>query len=168
MFPFDGVIMFAVVVLNKQFRKHTCFSWWRHQMETFPRNWPFVRGNSPVPGEFPAQRPVTRSFDVFFDLLLNKPFSKQSWGCWFKTLSRPLWRHCNVEICDTMMLMWHHCNMCFFLHIQPDWGRDKMAAIFQTTFSNAFSWMKKYKFRLKFHWSEFFKVQLTTFQHWFR
>ena len=53
-------------------------------------------GNSPVPGEFPAQRPVTRSFHVFFDLRLNKPLSKQSWGWWFETLSRPLWRHCNV------------------------------------------------------------------------
>ena len=47
-------------------------------------------------------------------------------------------------------------------------GRDKMAAIFQTTFSNAFSWMKMYKFRLKFHWSLFPRVQLTTFQYWFR
>ena len=28
--------------------------------------------NSPVTGEFPAQRPATRSFDVFFDLHLNK------------------------------------------------------------------------------------------------
>ena len=35
-------------------------------------------GNSPVTGEFPAQKPVTRSFDVFFDLCLNKRFSKQS------------------------------------------------------------------------------------------
>ena len=30
-------------------------------------------GNSPMTAEFPAQRPVTRSFDVFFDLRLNKP-----------------------------------------------------------------------------------------------
>ena len=37
-------------------------------------------GNSPVPGEFPRQRPVTRSFDVFFDLRLNKRLSKQSRG----------------------------------------------------------------------------------------
>ena len=47
------------------------------------------------PGDFPAQRPVTRSFDVFFDLRLNKRFSKQSWGWWFETPSRPLWRHRN-------------------------------------------------------------------------
>ena len=29
-------------------------------------------GNLPVPGDFPAQRPVARSFDVFFDLHPNK------------------------------------------------------------------------------------------------
>ena len=44
-------------------------------------------GNSPVTGEFPAQRPVTRSFDVFFDLRLNKRLSKQWWGLWLKTRS---------------------------------------------------------------------------------
>ena len=53
-------------------------------------------GDSPVAGDFPAQRPVTPSFDVFFDLRLNKQLSKQSWGWWFETPSRPLWRHCNV------------------------------------------------------------------------
>ena len=47
------------------------------------------------PGEFPAQRPVTRGFDVFFDLCLNERLSKQSWGWWFETLPCPLWRHCN-------------------------------------------------------------------------
>ena len=50
-------------------------------------------GNSSVPGEFPAQRPVRRSFDVFFDLRLNKRLGKQSWGWWFETLSHLLWRH---------------------------------------------------------------------------
>ena len=48
------------------------------------------------------------------------------------------------------------------------WGRDKMAANFLTTFSNAFSWMKMYRFRLRFHWSLFPRAQLTIFQHWFR
>ena len=48
------------------------------------------------PGEFPAQRPVTRSFDVFFDLRLNKRLSKQPWGWWFETPSWSLWRHCNA------------------------------------------------------------------------
>ena len=71
-------------------------SWWRHQLETNSTVLAICAGNSQVPGEFPAQRPVTRSFDVFFDLRLNKRLSKQSWGWWFETLSCPLWRHCNV------------------------------------------------------------------------
>ena len=62
-------------------------------METFSAWLVIWEGNSPVPGEFPAQRPVTRGFDVFFDLRLNKRLSNQSWGWWFETLLRPLWRH---------------------------------------------------------------------------
>ena len=45
------------------------------------------------PGEVPAQRPVTRSFDVFFHLRLNKRLSKQPWGWWFETPAWSLWRH---------------------------------------------------------------------------
>ena len=48
-------------------------------MEIFSALLAFGVGNSPVTGEFPAQRPVTRSFDVFFDLRLNKRLRKQSW-----------------------------------------------------------------------------------------
>ena len=48
------------------------------------------------PGEFPAQRPVTQSFDVFFDLRLNKRLSKQPWCWWFETPPWSLWRQCNV------------------------------------------------------------------------
>ena len=69
------------------------FRWWRHQMEVFSALLAMSAGNSPVPGEFPTQRPVTQSFDVFFDLLLNKRSSKKWWSLWFETLSRPLWRH---------------------------------------------------------------------------
>ena len=54
-------------------------------------------GNSPVIGEFPAQRPVTQSFDVFLDLRLNKRLNKQLWGWWFETPSGSLWLHCNVK-----------------------------------------------------------------------
>ena len=53
-------------------------------------------GNSPVTGEFPSQRPVTRSFDVFFDLRLNKRLSKQPRRWRFETPWRSLWRHCNA------------------------------------------------------------------------
>ena len=57
---------------------------WRHQMETFSALLALCAGNSPVTGEFPTQRPVTWSFDVFFDLRLNKCLSKQSRGWWFE------------------------------------------------------------------------------------
>ena len=45
-------------------------------MEAFSTLLTICAGNSPVSGEVPAQRPVTRRFDVFFDLRLNKPLSK--------------------------------------------------------------------------------------------
>ena len=64
-------------------------------METFPALPAICAGNSPVPGEFPAQRPVTLSFNVFYDPRLNKRLSKLPWGWWCETLSCPLWRHCN-------------------------------------------------------------------------
>ena len=47
------------------------------------------------PGEFPTQRPVTRNYDVFFDLRLNKRLSKQPRGWWFDTPSWSLGRQCN-------------------------------------------------------------------------
>ena len=72
------------------------YSWWRHQMETFSALLAICAGNSPASGEFPTQRPVTRSFDVYFDLRPDKRLSKQSLGWWFETLSSSLWRQCNV------------------------------------------------------------------------
>ena len=98
-------------------------SWGRYQIETFikwkhsPRHMAHCEGNmmtssngnifrvtGPLcgefagPGEFPAQRPVTRSFDVFFDLRLNKRLSEQPWGWWFETPSWSLWHHRNESI----------------------------------------------------------------------
>ena len=86
-------------------------TWWRHQKETFSALLALCVGNSPVTGEFPAQRPVTRSFDIFFDLRLNKWFSKQWWGWWFETLSRPLWRHCNAPHGGALLLKCLQCAL---------------------------------------------------------
>ena len=227
------------IILSRN-RTYVNRPWWRHQMETFSALLAICAGNSPVPGEFPAQRPITRSFDVFFDLRLNKRFSKQSWGWWFETLSGPLWHHRNatsileriyhitvglhciyiltnpqmrwkinkknhpwciamypqtyhsahwwpsVVMMPTLshwwqqrLLLWstnqthqrwHHINSYISVAARnlTHWGRDQIDAISQTTFSNAFSWMKMYEFRLRFHWSLFPRVQLTIFQLWFR
>ena len=67
------------------------------RIETFSSLLALCARNSPVNGESPSQRPVTRSFDVFFDLRLNKRLSKQSRRRWFETPLRLLWRHCNVN-----------------------------------------------------------------------
>ena len=93
--------------------------WWRHQMETFSALLAICAGNSPVPGEFPTQRPVTRSFDVFFDVRPNKRLSKQSWGWWVETPRRPLWRHRNANLLNDGILLqrfiWSYLSMMFKL-----------------------------------------------------
>ena len=53
-------------------------------MKTFSALLASCAGNSPVSGEFPTQRPVTRSFGVFFDLHPNMRLSKQWWGWWLR------------------------------------------------------------------------------------
>ena len=62
---------------------------WKH----FPRYWPFVRGIQRSPVNSPHKGQWHGAFHVFFDLRLNKRLSKQCWGWWFETPSRPLWRH---------------------------------------------------------------------------
>ena len=79
-----------------RFQSRANIPWWRHQMETFSALLALCAGNSPVTGEVPSQRPVTRSFDVFFNPRLNKRLSKQSRHWWFETPLRSLWRHLNA------------------------------------------------------------------------
>ena len=103
-----GNRVIALVQINQPWKMwawiHT--TWWRHQMETFSVLLAICAGNSPVPGEFPTQRPVALNFDVYFDLHPNKRLSKQSWCWWFETPSRPLWRHRNdIEQHSTT---WHN------------------------------------------------------------
>ena len=137
-------IDFAVVSSGK----HDDVIKWKH----FPRNWPFVRGIHRSRWIPHTQRPVTRSFDVFFDLRLNKRSSKQPWGWWFETPSWSLWRQCNIYIASCALPRSQVISL--LIH----WSRDKMAAISQTTLSIAFSWMKMLEFRLTFHWSLFLRV----------
>ena len=90
-------------------------TWRRHQMETFSALLAFVRGIHRSPVNSLSQSPVMRSFDVFFDLRLNKQLSKQSWGWWFETPPRPLWRHCNAcsaGFIDTVTRVWSPHNRC--------------------------------------------------------
>ena len=71
-------------------------------------------------GEFPAQRPLTRSFGAFFDLRLNKRLNQQPWGWWFETPAWSLWRHPNdfsarkcdciahYELSKHIVTLWRH------------------------------------------------------------
>ena len=102
-------------------------------METLSALLAICTGNSPVTGEFPAQRQVTRSFDVFLDLPLNKRLSKQWWGWWFETPSCPLWRHCNAT--SFLLLYQYHeflvesyvtryrvpCRVVYFVYPKSSW-----------------------------------------------
>ena len=105
MFPFDDIIMTVLALICFVVSSYSIlfifpgvsslawgsiisYHFLSHQMEPFSALLVLCAGNSPVTGEFPAQRPATRSFDVFFDLCLNKRLSKQSRGWLFETLSR--------------------------------------------------------------------------------
>ena len=108
--------------------------WWLHQMETFSALLALCAGNSPVTGEFPTQGPVVQSFDIFFDLRLNKQLSKHSSGWWFEMPLCPLLRHCNDKECSPEKSPMTH------------WGWSKMVVILQISFWNAFSWLKFFFF----------------------
>ena len=75
-------------------------TWWRHQMEHFPRNWPFVRW---IIGRFTSQRPLTRSYDVFFDVRPDVQLEKQCSCLWFKTP----WSWCPCDHCNGPLHVQH-------------------------------------------------------------
>ena len=91
------VLFVPIIILPHQGHCFRFSPWWRHQMKTFFALLALCAGNSPVSDEFPTQRPATQSFDVFFDLGLNKRLSKQSKRWWFETQSCSLWRHRNAN-----------------------------------------------------------------------
>ena len=91
-------------------------------METFSALLAICTGNLPVTGEFLSQRPVTRKFDVFFDLHLNKRLSKQSKRRWFETPSHILWRHRNA--CDILM-RWRGWQPAWFVLSESSYSRNR-------------------------------------------
>ena len=116
----------------------TSFVWWRHQMETISALLAIYAGNSPVPSEFTAKRPVTWSFDVFFDLRLNKRLSKQSWARWFETLMRPLWRHRNGFGFDRLELVWFESDVLHLLQCRrtsPGISNHRQLVVYSTACS---------------------------------
>ena len=128
-----------MIITNKnniRAKRMCTMPWWRHEIwEHFPRYWPFVcvcvggggggwGGCWPVIGKFPSQRPVTRSFNVCFDLRANKRLSKQSGRWWSGTPSRPLWCHYNGTDMDSQIL--YYSNIV----LKPNHHRMKWGHLF--------------------------------------
>ena len=89
---------------------------------TFPTLLALCAGNTPVTNDFPPQRPVTRSFDVFFDLRLNKRLSKQSQRRWFKMPARSLWRHWNgISVFIIMVTLYLIFELYICKQYHPIW-----------------------------------------------
>ena len=121
-------------------------TWWRHQTETFSVLLAICAENSPVTGEFPSQRPVTRSFDVFFDLRLNTRLSKPSrrHGAHYDvTIMKESMKvvgssQCHRERCTTRVTRctcsavrapyWHWYSPLF---IRPHWSRSEWGLVWK-------------------------------------
>ena len=135
-------------------------SWWRHQMETFSVLLTICAGNSPVTGEFPAQRPMTRTFDFFFDLHLNN-------GCVNNHEASDLRHHCihygvtvmygTVSFCTNPLMcmanvQWlsHWCHNVFF----SQWAWDSedlwspIGVLMANQTSNTGIWPMKNMYRI--------------------
>ena len=167
----------------------TTNSWWPHQMEAFPRYWPFVRGihRSPLISPRKGQWRGALVFSLI-SAWTNGWVNNREAG----DLRRHRAHH-NVTVISHHGSYLFHWVLVEFIYghrsqtsnaphsCQPieafseehggpraavltQWGRDKMDAISQTTYSNAFSWIKMFQLRFKFHLSLFPRVQKTIFQ----
>ena len=82
---------------------------WRHEMETFSALLVLCAGNSP-------------------EWSVPEQISKQSWGWWFETPSRSLWRHCNVQASDFQLrghgriILFHYILLCIFCNHICAWA----------------------------------------------
>ena len=134
--------------------------------------WALCEGIPPVTIGYPSQRTATQSFHVFFDLLLNKRFSKQSRRWQFEMPSCTLLCHCNgfcQESRDWFIKIVLKVNFCRVSVILGEfelayWGWDQMVIILQTTFWNNFLW----RFYVWIQNSVKFLTKAPKWQHWFR
>ena len=93
----------------RQDSSHQCLGWTCVMMTSsngkFSALLALCLENSSITGELPSQRPVTRSFDIFFDLRHNKRLSKQSRHRWIDTPWCSFWRDCNLMIYTIYILV---------------------------------------------------------------
>ena len=109
-------------------------------------------------------------------LCINDMDSYQSTLCQNTIPAQIIWQRVSSCLNDwscpitifTLCLVWRSLHWYCCISVLTHWGQDEMNNISQTTFSNEFSSIKMFEFRLRFHWSLFPRVQLTIFQHWLR
>ena len=89
-------------------------------------------------------------------------------GCYLKGIASLKKTHCWIAMPDLVIMLLFKNTPCSVENELTYRGRDTMAYVFQTTFSNVFSRVKMCQFRLRFPWRFFPRVQLTILQHWFR
>ena len=87
-------------------------------------------GESTGPRWIPRTKASDAELWCFFNLCLNKRLSKQSWGWWFETLSRPLWRHRNDQkrrqlSTEILFSLQCQCN----IHKSPAWGMSLLEVV---------------------------------------
>ena len=107
-FFFTSSCLYSTTTFNMSSQSVYDVACWRHRMEAFFVLLALCEENPLYSGGFPSQRPVTRSYKVFFDLRLNKWLSKQSRRRWFETPSRSLWRHCDGKL--YCVLSWNYTD----------------------------------------------------------
>ena len=91
-------------------------------METFSALLALCEGNPLATGGFPSQRPVTPSFDAFFDPCLKKQLSKQSRHRWFESLSGSLSHITVMEACKFKLIFLYE-NICLLIQIGSPWKK---------------------------------------------
>ena len=134
-------------------------------------HWSFVKEIHEWQIDSPHKRPVMRKVFPCYDLIIWCRISHEISACFcvsfcrvYIIVLRDFIAHCSRS------LKWHLGSRTWspLRCALTRWERDKVAAIFQTTFWNGFSPTKMIEFRLKIHWSVLLGVWLTIFLHWFR
>ena len=107
-------------------------------METFSALLAICAGNSAVTGEFPAQRTVTRSFDVFFDLHLNKAWvNNREAG----DLRRHRANYVNIMWILVWDAIWRHGSWSTLNQLlSPDGTKPLSVPVFTWTNENKLEW----------------------------
>ena len=164
----------CITVIPPVVKTHDDFIKWTH----FSRYWPFVRGihRSPVNSSHKGQWRGALMF-LRYEPWINDWVNNREAGDFRRQRAHydiiaMKWcefsHHCARRYPSTWQrheINRHSADYKFKIFSDSHWGRDKIATISQTTFSNAFSWMEMYDFRLRFHWNLFLRFELTIIQH---